>query len=744
MRALAGWCVAHRRWVVVGWVVLLIGITLISRSVGSAYKDSFSLNGTQSFEAQTLLQKVAPKAAGDTEQVVIAVQQGKVTDPAVRAQVTTMLDKVAALGDVASVDSPYGPAGRAQISRSGQIAFANVHLTTPSIKVPISAAHELVNTAKAGAGNGVQVEVEGQVAEAVSQTSVNSVAYGAAAALVVLLVVFGSVMAAALPLITAGIALGVSVSVIALLSHLLDMASFSSQLSLLIGLGVGVDYALFIVTRHRQGLQRGKPVADAIVDAIDTSGRAVMFAGVTVCIALLGMFTLGVSFLYGVAIAACVAVLFTVLAALTLLPALLGFFGTMVIGRRARRARAAGEFTTSDQSPGWAKWARVVRRRPALIATASALVMIVLAIPFFSMRLGSSDAGSDPAGTTTRKAYDLLAAGFGPGYNGPLELVAAVDGPGQTAAFAKVVDAVAKTPGVVRVTPLRVITGPTGQSGVAIANAYPAGSPQDASTTNLLNHLRGTVVPAASTDGVSVLIGGQTAIFADFSTVLSNKLPLFIGVVVLLSFVLLGAVFRSLLIPTIAAVMNLLTAIASFGLVTAIFQWGWFNTVFGIDKTGPIEAFVPVMMFAIVFGLSMDYEVFLVTRMYEEWHRTRDTGEAITRGLAATGRTITAAAAIMVLVFGAFILGGVRVIELFGFGLAGAVLLDALVVRSVLVPALMLVCGKSVWWLPRSVDRILPSLNVEGSVHDDAQLSAPARPDGSPPRGADAAPDAGV
>jgi RND superfamily putative drug exporter len=590
----------------------------------------------------------------------------------------------------------------------------------------------------------VQVEVEGQVAEAVSQTSVNSVAYGAAAALVVLLVVFGSVMAAALPLITAGIALGVSVSVIALLSHLLDMASFSSQLSLLIGLGVGVDYALFIVTRHRQGLQRGKPVADAIVDAIDTSGRAVMFAGVTVCIALLGMFTLGVSFLYGVAIAACVAVLFTVLAALTLLPALLGFFGTMVIGRRARRARAAGEFTTSDQSPGWAKWARVVRRRPALIATASALVMIVLAIPFFSMRLGSSDAGSDPAGTTTRKAYDLLAAGFGPGYNGPLELVAAVDGPGQTAAFAKVVDAVAKTPGVVRVTPLRVITGPTGQSGVAIANAYPAGSPQDASTTNLLNHLRGTVVPAASTDGVSVLIGGQTAIFADFSTVLSNKLPLFIGVVVLLSFVLLGAVFRSLLIPTIAAVMNLLTAIASFGLVTAIFQWGWFNTVFGIDKTGPIEAFVPVMMFAIVFGLSMDYEVFLVTRMYEEWHRTRDTGEAITRGLAATGRTITAAAAIMVLVFGAFILGGVRVIELFGFGLAGAVLLDALVVRSVLVPALMLVCGKSVWWLPRSVDRILPSLNVEGSVHDDAQLSAPARPDGSPPRGADAAPDAGV
>jgi RND superfamily putative drug exporter len=719
MRALAGWCVKHRRLVVIGWLVALIGLSVISQSVGSSYKDSFSLNGTQSFEALNLLKKVAPKASGDREQIVVALKQGKLTDPAVRSQVEAMLTKVATLGDVASVASPYGSTGASQMSTSGQVAFANVTLTKEAVKITTSEAKEFVDTAKAGAGHGVQVEIEGQVARAASGASVSTTGLGAAAALVVLLLVFGSLLAATLPLLATGIALGSSVAVIALLSHLLNMASFSSELSLLIGLGVGVDYALFIVTRFRQGLQRGKPTEQAIIDAIDTSGRAVMFAGITVCIALLGMFALGVSFLYGVAVAASIAVLFTVFAALTLLPALLGFFGTRVLGRKARRRRADGQLTSSDESPWWGRWARTVRERPALIAVAAAALMLALAVPFFSMRLGSADAGSDPASSTTRKAYDLLAKGFGPGYNGPLQLVARVDNPAQQAAFTKVTAAVAQTSGVVRVTAPKVILGQVGKPGVATADVYPTGSPQDASTTNLLHRLRDQVVPSSSSSGVHVLIGGQTAIFDDFSSVLSNKLPLFIGVVVLLSFLLLTAVFRSLLIPAMAALMNLLTAGASFGLITAVFQWGWGASLLGIDKTGPIEAFVPVMMFAIVFGLSMDYQVFLVTRIYEEWHRRGDNRAAVTHGLAATGRTITAAAAIMVLVFGAFILGGERVIELFGLGLAGAVLLDALVVRSVLVPGLMLLAGKANWWLPRSLDRILPHLNVEGSVHDD-------------------------
>jgi RND superfamily putative drug exporter len=722
MRNLASWCVRHRRLVVAIWLTALIGLSVLSHTVGSNYKDSFSLNGTQSFDALNLLKKVAPKASGDREQIVLAVKQGKLTDPAVRTRVETMLAKVGALSDVASVATPYGPSGAAQMSASGQVAFANVVLNKQAEKITVAEAKRLVKTAQAGARDGLQVELQGPAAKFANQPSVNSAGFGAIAALVVLLIVFGSLLAALLPLVTAGIALGSSIAVISLFSHVMNVASFSSELSLLIGLGVGVDYALFIVTRCRQGLQRGKEKEQAIIDAVDTSGRAVMFAGITVCIALLGMFALGVSFLYGVAVAASVAVLGTVIAALTLLPALLGFMGTRVLGRRARRALRSGKLTTSDESRAWARWAGMLRARPAVIAGAAGLLMIVLAIPFFSMRLGSSDSGSDPSGSTTRKAYDLLAEGFGPGYNGPLQLVAQVDGAAQEAAFAKVTAAVAHTEGVVRVASTTLIPGQGGQAGVAIADVYPTGSPQDASTTTLMHHLRDQVVPDAGGDGaVQVLIGGQTAIFDDFATVLGNKLPLFIGVVVLLSFLLLTAVFRSLLIPAVAAVMNLLTAGAAFGLITAVFQWGWAAGLLGIDKTGPIEAFVPVMVFAIVFGLSMDYQVFLVSRIFEEWHRRGDNREAVTHGLAATGKTITAAAAIMILVFGAFILGGERVIMLFGLGLAGAVLLDALIVRSVLVPGLMLLAGKGNWWLPRSLDRVLPRLNVEGSVEGEIQ-----------------------
>jgi putative drug exporter of the RND superfamily len=728
MRSIATWCVRRRRLVLAGWLVALVGLTLISSSVGSAYKDSFSLSGTQSFEAQTLLQRVAPKAAGDREQIVIAVDRGRLTDPAARSQVQAMLRRIASLHEVASVASPYRSPGGAQISPSGQVAFANVTMSKLAVKFTDSQARQFVNTARGGGGHGVQVQVEGQVAELANRNGVGGVGLGAAAALVVLFLVFGSLLAAALPILTAGIALGTATAAIGLLSHVLTMASFSSQLSLLIGLGVGVDYALFIVTRFRQGLQRGKPREEAIVDALDTSGRAVMFAGITVCIALLGMFALGVSFLYGVAVAASVAVLFTVIAALTLLPALLGFFGPRVLGRRARRALLAGELTSSDASPGWARWARALQARPAVISAAAGLVLVVIAVPFFSMRLGSSDAGSDPANTTTRKAYDLLAKGFGPGYSGPLQLVAQVHGTAQQAAFTRVAAAITHTSGVVRVSHPVVINGHGGHADVETADVYPVGSPQAASTTALLHTLRNIVVPAAARgSGTHVLVGGQTAIFEDFSTVLSNKLPLFIGVVVLLSFLLLTAVFRSLVIPAMAAIMNLLTAAASFGVITAVFQWGWLASLFGIDKTGPIEAFVPVMMFAIIFGLSMDYEVFLVTRIYEEWHRSRDNRLAVTRGLAATGRTITAAAAIMVLVFGSFILGGQRVIVLFGLGLASAVLIDALIVRSILVPGLMLLTGNANWRLPTLLDRLLPHLNVEGDVHDTLQ-PAPTAP----------------
>jgi RND superfamily putative drug exporter len=729
MRSVARWCVRRRRVVLACWLVALVGLTALSLSAGTAYNDNTSSKGTQSFEAEALLERSAPKAAGDREQIVFAVDHGRVTDSAARARVQATLARVAALGDVASVASPYSAGATGQISPSGQVAFADVTLTRIATKFSSSQAQQFVDTARAGSGDGVQVQVEGQVAEATNKSNVSTAGLGAFAALIVLLIVFGSLLAATLPLITAGVALGAGTATIGLLSHLIVMASFTAQLSLLIGLGVGVDYALFIVTRFRQGLQRGKSVEDAIVDAVDTSGRAVMFAGTTVCIALLGMFTLGVPFLYGVAIAASVVVLFTVIAALTLLPALLGFFGTRVLGRKARRTLAGGRLNTSEGAGWWERWTGVLQARSALIATAATLVMLVIAIPFLSMRLGASDAGSDPAGTTTRAAYDLLAKGFGPGYNGPLLLVAQVNGSAQQTAFTKVINAVARTKGVAKVTAPVTLPGRDGAPTVLTADAYPVGSPQAASTSNLLSTLRGQVVPRASAgSGLRVLIGGQTATATDFASVLSSKLPLFIGVIVLLSFLLLTAVFRSLVIPATAAIMNLLSAGAAFGVITAVFQFGWLASLLGINSTGPIEPFVPVLMFAILFGLSMDYEVFLVARIYEEWHKSRDNRLAVTRGLAATGRTITAAASIMVLVFGSFILGGQVIIEMFGIGLASAVLLDALIIRSILVPALMLMLGKANWTLPRALERVLPHLNVEGEVDDEPQHESHEQP----------------
>ncbi|MDO8210270.1 MMPL family transporter [Conexibacter sp. CPCC 206217] len=740
MRNLARWAFTHRRIVLGVWLVIVVGISLVHGAAGSDYKDSFKLSGTDSADALALLQQAAPRAAGDSDQIVIATRTGTVTDPAVAARVRGMLDEVATLPHVGGVTSPLTPTGRAQISRDGTIAYATVTFDEQANDLPTSAIDRVIDTARAIDGNGLQVELGGQAIEAANPPGAGGAGFGFLAAAIVLFIVFGSLFAMALPLVTAGFALGTGIATIGLLSHVITMASFSSELSLLIGLGVGVDYALFIVTRFRQGLLRGLEPEQAAVEALDTSGRAVLFAGVTVCIALLGMFALGVSFLYGVAIAASIVVAFTVVTALTLLPALLGFLGPRVLSRRVRRRlAAAGSLSVTDESPGWGRWAARLQSRPALFATAAAVLMLVIAIPFLSIRLGSSDQGSDPKDTTTRQAYDLLAKGFGPGFNGPLQLVAAVPDRAAEQEFGRVVVAAGRAPDVVATTQPVVLPGRDGRPGVAVAQVVPSGSPQDASTTDLVDHLRDTTIPQTTAGSdLHVLVGGDTAIFEDFSHVLADKLPLFIGVVVLLSFLLLMAVFRSIVVPAIASLMNLLSAAAGFGVITAIFQWGWGAELIGIDRTGPIEAFLPVMVFAILFGLSMDYEVFLVSRIYEEWHRRQDNREAIVHGLAATGRTITAAAAIMVLVFAAFVLGGERIIKLFGVGLASAVLLDALVVRSVLVPGLMLLIGRANWWLPGWLERLLPHLNVEGSAVEE-EVGAGAAAGAGVPRGGEPA-----
>jgi len=702
MRALARWSFTHRRTVLAGWLVAVIALTLIHSVAGSAYRDSFRLHGTDSFDALELLKQAAPKAAGDTDRIVLATKQGKLTDPATQARIKQMLADVAKQRHVASVGKPA-------ISPSGQIGFVSFNFDLQANRLDLNDIQQVIDTAKKAETKNLQVELGGQAIENANPGGTGGTAPGFLAAAIVLFLVFGSLLSMLLPLLTAGFALGAGIAAIGLLSHAIGTPEFSSELSLLIGLGVGVDYALFIVTRHRQGLLRGSSIEDAAVDAVDTAGRAVLFAGITVCIALLGMFALGVSFLYGVAIAASLVVAFTVIAALTLLPAMLGFFGLKILRRKERRTLAGGTFSETDESPAWGRWARRLERHPALLAAAAAIVMLVLATPFLSLRLGSADQGSDPTSTTTRQAYDLLAKGFGPGFNGPLQLVAKTPTAQDRADFARITAAAARTPGVVASTPPKQAGG-----NVTTAEIVPRGSPQAESTTKLLRSLRNDVIPQASQGThIDVLVGGQTAIFEDFSHVLASKLPLFIGVVVLLSFLLLTVVFRSLVIPTMAAAMNLLSVAAGFGVVVAVFQWGWAASLIGLDKSGPIEAFVPVLTFAILFGLSMDYEVFLVSRMYEEWHKRRNNEEAVVHGLAATGRTITAAAAIMVLVFAAFVLGGFRVIKLFGVALAAAILLDAVIVRSILIPGLMLLAGNANWAFPKALDRRLPRVNVE-------------------------------
>ncbi len=567
--------------------------------------------------------------------------------------------------------------------------------------------------------------VSGQLAEEANRPSFGGTGLGVLLAGVVLLLVFGSVFAMALPLLSALFALGTAIGVIGVLSHLLKMPQFSPELVLLIGLGVGVDYALFIVTRHRQGLIAGRSTEEAVVTAVDTSGRAVLFAGIIVCIALLGMFALGVTFLYGLAIAAAIGVAFTMFAALTLIPAMLGFIGPKVLSRRQKRNLIAnGPRIVGTGTKGfWPRWANFVQRRPIVPAAVALVVIALLAAPFFSLRLGSSDQGNDPAGTTTRTAYDMLAQGFGPGFNGPLQLVAVSHDDAQLAAIKSLGEEIANQPGVARVAPAIVIPARNG-SDVVLTQVYPTSSPQAAETSDLIAHLRNETIPdAMAGTGVTVYVGGITAVFVDFAHVLASKLPLFIGLVVLLSFILLAVVFRSLVIPLTAAVMNLLSIGAAFGILVFVFQWGHLGGLFGVNRPGPIEAFLPVMLFAILFGLSMDYEVFLVSRIHEEYLKTGDNRTAVRNGLAATGKTITAAALIMILVFGSFILGGERVIKEFGLGLAGGIFVDAVFIRMAIVPAVMQMLGAANWWFPSWLDRILPRLSV------DPELPAPA---GSP------------
>jgi len=716
MRRLVHWSFLHRRLVLAGWVGVFVLAFFVGSTIGSNYATSTKLSGTESATAQTLLQQAAPSVSGDTERVVFATKHGQITQPAIRSRVAATLASVARLPGVTGVTSPYTAAGAKQLSRDGHVAFATVNFPKDANNISATTAKNFVKTARAANGHGLQVEVLGEIAASTNPSSSSGTMFGIAAAFIVLLFVFGSLLSALLPLVSTGLSLFAALSVVGALSNTFTMASFTSQLCLLIGLGVGIDYSLFILTRARAGLRRGLSVEEAVSTAGATAGRAVLFAGLTVCIALCGMFVVGVSVLSGAAVAASIAVLFPMTAALTLLPALIGFLGQRTLTRKQRRVLAAGNINPPEASARWARWAELVQVHRLGLGVAALAVMLALAIPASSLRLGIADYGTDPTTTTTttHRAYELLASGFGPGFSGPLELVAPIRSAGQRAAFADVVRTAGHAHGVAATTAPHFLPPRVGHPGIAVAQVYPTGSPQDASTSDLITAMRHQVIPdALHGRSATVYVGGQTALADDEAAVISSKLPVFVGVVVALSFLLLMVVFRSLLIPATAAVMNLLSAGAAFGVITAVFQEGWLDSFVGVSRTGPISPLVPILMFAVLFGLSMDYEVFLVSRIQEEWLKTRDNARAIDVGQAITGRTITALATIMVVVFASFTLSTDRTIKLIGLGMAAAVLVDALIVRTVLVPAIMHTLGRRNWYLPSWLDRRLPHLEIE-------------------------------
>jgi RND superfamily putative drug exporter len=714
MTQLARWCFRHRLVVLALWAAVFVALGVASKQAGKAYDEGFSLPGTGSTHAQQLLASSAHRPPSGDDTIVVHTRDSTlVTDPAVQQRVTAALQQASTTPLTAAIRSPYTSGGAAQISADQRTAYAVVSFTKPDQSLTKSDITPLVNTLAGLRGPDLQIEFGGGGFQTLKGSPLSgSVGIGLGAAAIVLFLAFGSLLATVIPLIAAVVSVGAGIEIVGLLSHLLSINSFTPSVSALIGIGVAVDYALFVVTRHRSGLRAGLSPEQAAVQAVNTSGRAVVFAGATVAVAMLGLLLLDVNFLTGVGIAAAITVALAVAAATTLLPALFGVLGLRILGRRQRRQLASGGTEPSDGSGQWAKWASFVQRRPLALSAGALAVMIILLVPSFAIRLGSSDQGNDPAGSTTRKAYDLIAEGFGAGHNGPLLLVAqAPDAPAE-AAFGRLADSVKATAGVASVVPSPASPGST----IRVLDVIPTTAPQSSATQHLITHLRADVVPAAERGTtLHAYIGGQTAVFQDFANVLSTKLPLFLGVVVAFGFLLLLLAFRSVLIPLVAAVMNLLAAGAAFGVVVAVFQWGWGSESIGLGPGGPIESFLPVMLIAILFGLSMDYQVFLVSRMHEEWVRTRDNKQAVRAGQAHTGRVITAAAAIMVFVFLAFVLEGRRPIGEFGLGLATAILLDALLLRTVLVPAAMHLFGARNWWLPTWLDRRLPHVSVDSA-----------------------------
>jgi putative drug exporter of the RND superfamily len=701
------WCFRHRRIVAAGWALVLVVMTVAGWMAGSAFRTDLTGGSTQSQQAASFLRQHFPARAGDIAQVVFATR-APVTSAADRARINQTLAGLAGLPHVAFVRGPFSHGATHQVSPDGHLAYGVVQFDRSGDAVPNAAIQHVISRARGAAGPGFNVQLGGAPIQKTENPAFGaSEAAGILAAVVILLLAFGSVIAMALPIVTAIAAVSTTFGVLDLVSHAVSVPTFGPELAALVGLGVGIDYALFVVTRYRAVLHGGAAPQQAVVTAMAVSGRAVVFAGSTVVLSLLGLFLLGLPFIYGAALGAITAVALVMAASVTLLPAGLGFAGTSI--DRLRVARQHRSNSPSGPSRGWWwRWSRQVQRRPWLAGATALATLALLAVPFASLRLAFTDAGTSPASYTSRQAYDLIATGFGPGANGPLTVALKLRGPGGQPAVASLRADLARQPDVSYVTPPHYNPAKT----AAVLTVVPRTSPQDARTAALVQWLRQAAVPYA-TAGIGALIGGETAASIDTAGVISSHLAAVVGFVIALSVLLLMAAFRSVLVPLVSAGLTLVSTAAAYGIMVAVFQWGWLGGGIDSGATAPVDPWIPLMLFALLFGFSMDYQVFLLSRIREEWLDGAAESDAVANGLAATGRVITSAAAIMICVFAAFVLGDLRVLRVIGLGMAVAIFLDATLVRMIAMPAALRLLGRASWWFPRWLDHAIPTFLSE-------------------------------
>lgn len=755
MPGLSAWAVRRPVVALIAWFAVLGLLVIGGLRFGGEFNDSFDLPDTESTTAFELLESSGADT-GSVEggaTIVWSPASGSAVDEATLAVVTPALQSIADLDSVACVSNPVGASfGRECPPAQAPPSAEEVATYPPEIQAALAEAASSFSTVSpdgrvayatvtfAGAGDEVSVEdasfildevaqlnsgdisagANGQLLDFAGQQPPSSEAIGILVAIIILLIAFGSIIAAGMPIVVAIIGLAGGQMFVLLSALFLDVATFAPTLAAMIGLGVGIDYALFVLNRYRQAILVGHPAKQAAMEAVETAGRAVVFAGSAVIIALMGLFVLGINFFNGIAVAASLTVVMVMLSAVWMLPAVLSLLGTKALGLRLPWGKKPGEGHAEGRA--WAHYGRLLQKKPIIPALLALSFVVILAIPAFSLRQGFADDSGKPVGSVARTGFDLRSEGFGPGVNGPFLVVAKLDQPGDVAAYSEIVQGLAATPGVARTQPspgvLPLVAADPAQFGVdgdvVAIGVVPTTSPQDEQTSELLERLRTEVNPAlAAATGADLYVGGSQAITSDFTTVLSDALPIFLAVVVGLGFLALVLLFHSIVVPLTGALTSLLSLAAAMGITVAVFQWGWANELLGIPGTGPIFPFVPIMVFAILFGLSMDYQVFLVSRMQEEWNRTKDNALSVRRGLAGSGRVVVIAAAIMSSVFLAFVPSTNSIIKLFGVALASAVLIDAFVVRLVLVPSLMSILGKANWWLPGWLDRILPTVRVE-------------------------------